>query len=324
MVPAAVDAKRRAAAHRASGSAAVRIGLAAAVPSPRAQAHQARADRARHPRLPGAGGSGARREAGSSRAGAAPAADPADELRQKLAESRDEEPEPEAPAVPEATVEERRAEVHEQGRADARRDDVLRRGLSRRAVADPSETTQVSREHVAGGPGRGARRGPLARRPGRRAPGGAARAPARGRALPSERRGAPRLGGGPAARAREPGWVRSVDSPGRARASPCRGSSWRSSSSSPSRCSPPSRGPRRAGDRRRDGRGVAPRRRRRVGRVARRQRASARSSTARRRACRARCPDDPTWFAPAGRGHRARRRRANDRAATRLPPPQPE
>ena len=42
--------------------------------------------------------------------------DPADELRRKLAESRTEEP-PEAPEPPEETVEERRADVHEQGRA---------------------------------------------------------------------------------------------------------------------------------------------------------------------------------------------------------------
>ena len=44
---------------------------------------------------------------------AAPAADPADELRQKLAASRDDEPE-EAPAT---SVADRRAEVHEQGRS---------------------------------------------------------------------------------------------------------------------------------------------------------------------------------------------------------------
>jgi hypothetical protein len=47
--------------------------------------------------------------------------DPADELRQKLAESRvDEAPVAEAPesvASPEASVEDRRADVHEQGRA---------------------------------------------------------------------------------------------------------------------------------------------------------------------------------------------------------------
>ncbi|MBA3333279.1 MAG: hypothetical protein M3Q59_04405 [Actinomycetota bacterium] len=42
--------------------------------------------------------------------------DPADELRRKLAESRAEEP-PEAPEPPEETVEERRADVHDQGRA---------------------------------------------------------------------------------------------------------------------------------------------------------------------------------------------------------------
>ena len=43
------------------------------------------------------------------------AADPADELRQKLAESRVDEPDDE-PAS-EESVEDRRAEVHEQGRA---------------------------------------------------------------------------------------------------------------------------------------------------------------------------------------------------------------
>ena len=48
----------------------------------------------------------------------APAAvDPADELRRKLAESREEEPLAETSSVPEATVEERRSQVHEQGRA---------------------------------------------------------------------------------------------------------------------------------------------------------------------------------------------------------------
>jgi hypothetical protein len=41
-------------------------------------------------------------------------ADPADELRQKLAESRTED---DAPAAAEDTVEDRRADVHEQGRA---------------------------------------------------------------------------------------------------------------------------------------------------------------------------------------------------------------
>ena len=44
------------------------------------------------------------------------AADPADELRRKLDESRAPEPVAEAPAEPEA-VDERRADVHEQGRA---------------------------------------------------------------------------------------------------------------------------------------------------------------------------------------------------------------
>jgi hypothetical protein len=43
-----------------------------------------------------------------------PEADPADELRQKLAESRTED---DAPAAAEDTVEDRRADVHEQGRA---------------------------------------------------------------------------------------------------------------------------------------------------------------------------------------------------------------
>jgi len=41
-------------------------------------------------------------------------ADPADELRRKLAESRDEEPEA---ATPEVSVAERRADVHDAGRA---------------------------------------------------------------------------------------------------------------------------------------------------------------------------------------------------------------
>ena len=45
-----------------------------------------------------------------------PTADPADELRQKLAESRSADEPQEAPS-PEETVEERRAEVHDQGRA---------------------------------------------------------------------------------------------------------------------------------------------------------------------------------------------------------------
>jgi len=45
------------------------------------------------------------------------AGDPADELRRKLAESREANEEGEAPETPEATVEERREDVHEQGRA---------------------------------------------------------------------------------------------------------------------------------------------------------------------------------------------------------------
>ena len=45
------------------------------------------------------------------------AADPADELRQKLADSREGEVADEAPPTPEASVEDRRADVHEQGRA---------------------------------------------------------------------------------------------------------------------------------------------------------------------------------------------------------------
>jgi hypothetical protein len=43
--------------------------------------------------------------------------DPAEELRRKLAESREAKEPAEAPAVSETTVEERRADVHEQGRA---------------------------------------------------------------------------------------------------------------------------------------------------------------------------------------------------------------
>jgi hypothetical protein len=47
----------------------------------------------------------------------APAGDPADELRQKLAESRAAGETEEASPPPEETVDERRSEVHEQGRA---------------------------------------------------------------------------------------------------------------------------------------------------------------------------------------------------------------
>jgi hypothetical protein len=43
--------------------------------------------------------------------------DPADELRRKLAESRETEDPAEVPSASETTVEERRADVHEQGRA---------------------------------------------------------------------------------------------------------------------------------------------------------------------------------------------------------------
>jgi hypothetical protein len=46
----------------------------------------------------------------------AAAGDPADELRRRLAESRSADEPAEAPAETEATPEERRAEVHEQGR----------------------------------------------------------------------------------------------------------------------------------------------------------------------------------------------------------------
>lgn len=42
--------------------------------------------------------------------------DPADELRQKIAESREDEP-LEAPPTADTTVEERRADVHDQGRS---------------------------------------------------------------------------------------------------------------------------------------------------------------------------------------------------------------
>lgn len=45
------------------------------------------------------------------------AGDPADELRRRLAESRSADEPVEAPTEPEATPEERRADVHEQGRA---------------------------------------------------------------------------------------------------------------------------------------------------------------------------------------------------------------
>lgn len=58
-----------------------------------------------------------RAEQGSTPASAPAAADPADELRRKLAESRDEDDAPEQRAEPEASVADRRAEVHGEGRA---------------------------------------------------------------------------------------------------------------------------------------------------------------------------------------------------------------
>ena len=61
-----------------------------------------------------------RRRAASEPATSAPPPDPADELRQKLAESRaddDAASDESDPAPGEASVTERRAEVHEQGRA---------------------------------------------------------------------------------------------------------------------------------------------------------------------------------------------------------------
>ena len=57
------------------------------------------------------------RQADKANVPPAPTQDPAEELRQKLAGSRD-DPMPDVPADPPATpVTERRAEVHEQGRA---------------------------------------------------------------------------------------------------------------------------------------------------------------------------------------------------------------
>jgi hypothetical protein len=56
-----------------------------------------------------------RRAAAEPAAPTAPAVDPADELRMKLAESRTESAATDA--VPEATVSERRAEVHDEARA---------------------------------------------------------------------------------------------------------------------------------------------------------------------------------------------------------------
>jgi len=53
----------------------------------------------------------------ASSAAAEAADDPADELRRKLAESRDDEAADEAEEPPAASVADRRAEVHEQGHA---------------------------------------------------------------------------------------------------------------------------------------------------------------------------------------------------------------
>ena len=54
---------------------------------------------------------------GEPEVAAPPEDDPAEELRRKLAESREAEEPEEAPGAPEATVEERRTDVYEQGRA---------------------------------------------------------------------------------------------------------------------------------------------------------------------------------------------------------------
>ena len=58
-----------------------------------------------------------RKEAQGSAPTADAAADPADELRRKLAESRDDVVPEEVEEPPAASVSDRRAEVHEQGRA---------------------------------------------------------------------------------------------------------------------------------------------------------------------------------------------------------------
>ena len=58
-----------------------------------------------------------RQAAQSSPAAMTPPADPADELRQKLAESRDDVVPEEIEEPPAASVTDRRTEVHEQGRA---------------------------------------------------------------------------------------------------------------------------------------------------------------------------------------------------------------
>jgi hypothetical protein len=58
-----------------------------------------------------------RRETQTTPSTAEPAADPADELRRKLAESREDEAVAEPEEPPAVAVTDRRAEVHEQGRA---------------------------------------------------------------------------------------------------------------------------------------------------------------------------------------------------------------
>ena len=58
-----------------------------------------------------------RKEAQAGAPAAVPAADPADELRRKLAESRDDVVPEEVEEPPAASVTDRRADVHEQGRA---------------------------------------------------------------------------------------------------------------------------------------------------------------------------------------------------------------
>ena len=58
-----------------------------------------------------------RKEAQATTPAPEPAADPADELRRKLAESRDDDAPDAVEELPAASVTDRRAEVHEQGRA---------------------------------------------------------------------------------------------------------------------------------------------------------------------------------------------------------------
>ena len=58
-----------------------------------------------------------RQEARTTAPAVEPAADPADELRQKLAASRDDVAPDEVEEPPAASVTDRRTEVHEQGRA---------------------------------------------------------------------------------------------------------------------------------------------------------------------------------------------------------------